>query len=95
MSLSIVDGTLAFDAALRLLKQMVDTAAEKQVIGILLNGLAMDGTLSILDGYRVAVEAGRSLQSVRSMVTRMHSMPSLRVGKIGRYVTYRRSSAST
>jgi hypothetical protein len=60
-----VGGTLAFDAALRLLKQMVDTAAEKQVIGILLNGLAMDGTLSILDRYRVAVEIMAYLREFR------------------------------
>ena len=34
-------GDLAFDAALRLLKQVCDTAAEKQVNKILVNSLAV------------------------------------------------------
>jgi hypothetical protein len=49
-------GTLAFDAALRLLKQVCDTAAEKQVNKILVNGLAVDGEFSTLERYRLGVE---------------------------------------
>jgi hypothetical protein len=42
-------GTLAFDAALRLLKQVCGTAAEKHVNKILVNGLALDGELSTVE----------------------------------------------
>jgi hypothetical protein len=49
-------GNLAFDAALRLLKQVCDTAAEKQVNKILVNGLAVDGELSTVERYSVGVE---------------------------------------
>jgi hypothetical protein len=58
-------GTLAFDAALRLLKQVFETAAEKQVKGILVNGLAMNGTLSILQRYRIAVKGVEYLRERR------------------------------
>jgi hypothetical protein len=49
-------GSLAFDAALRLLKQVCDTAAEKQVNKILVNGLAVDGELSTVERYSLGVE---------------------------------------
>ncbi len=49
-------GTLAFDATLRLLKQVCDTAAEKQVNKILVNSLAVDGDLTTLERYQLGVE---------------------------------------
>src|SRR5260370_1573230 len=49
-------GSLAFDAALRLLKQVCDTAADKQVTKILVNGLAVDGELSTFERYGLGVE---------------------------------------
>jgi hypothetical protein len=49
-------GSLAFDAALRLLKQVLDTAAEQQVNRILVNCLALDGELSTLERYSLGVE---------------------------------------
>ena len=49
-------GNLAFDAALRLLKQVCDTAAEKQVNRILVNSLAVDGEFSTVDRYQIGVE---------------------------------------
>ena len=49
-------GDLAFDAALRLLKQVCDTAAEKQVDKILVNSLAVDGELSTFERYRIGVQ---------------------------------------
>ena len=49
-------GTQTFDAALRLLKQILDTAAERQVNKILVNGLAVEAELSTGDRYRLAIE---------------------------------------
>jgi hypothetical protein len=49
-------GNLAFDAALRLLKQVCDTAKEKEVNKILVNALAVDGKISTLERYRLGVE---------------------------------------
>jgi hypothetical protein len=49
-------GNLAFDAALRLLKEVCDTAAEKQVNKILVNSLAVVGDLSTLERYNIGVE---------------------------------------
>jgi hypothetical protein len=49
-------GDLAFDAALRLLKQVCDTAAEKQVNKILVNSLAVEGELSTFERYRIGVQ---------------------------------------
>jgi hypothetical protein len=49
-------GTLAYDAALRLLKQVCDTAAEKHVTKILVNALAVDGTLTTMERYHIGVE---------------------------------------
>jgi hypothetical protein len=54
-------GTQTFDAALRLLKQILDTAAERQVNKILVNGLAVDGELSTVDRYRLAIEVAAYL----------------------------------
>jgi hypothetical protein len=55
-------GTQTFDAALRLLKQILDTAAERQVKKILVNGLAVEAELSTLDRYRVATEIAAYLK---------------------------------
>jgi hypothetical protein len=55
-------GSLAFDAALRLLKQVCDTAAEKRVNSILVNGLAVYGELSTLERYSLGVEVAAYFQ---------------------------------
>ena len=55
-------GSLAFDVALRLLKQVFDTATEKQVNKILVNGLAVDGKLSTLERYSLGVEIAAYLK---------------------------------
>ena len=55
-------GTVAFDGALRLLKQVFDTAAEKQVNTILVNGLALDGEFSTLERYSLGVEVAAYLK---------------------------------
>jgi hypothetical protein len=49
-------GNLTFDAALRLLKQVCDTAKEKEVKKILVNTLAMDGEPSTFERYGLGVE---------------------------------------
>jgi hypothetical protein len=49
-------GTFKSAAALRLLKQICDMATEKHVNKILVNALALDGTVSELDRYSIAVE---------------------------------------
>jgi len=49
-------GTIAFDSASRLLKQVFDTAAEKQVSKILVNCLAVEGKLSTLERYDLGIE---------------------------------------
>jgi hypothetical protein len=49
-------GSLAFDAALRLLKQVLDTAKEKEVNRILVNCLALNGKLSTSERYNLGAE---------------------------------------
>jgi hypothetical protein len=49
-------GNVAFDAALRLLKQVCDTAKEKEVNKILTSTLAMEGELSTFERYGLGVE---------------------------------------
>jgi hypothetical protein len=49
-------GNFTFEAALRLLKQVCDTAKEKEVNKILVNCLAMDGELSIFERYHLGAE---------------------------------------
>ncbi|HUN62163.1 MAG TPA: hypothetical protein VMU53_09240 [Candidatus Sulfotelmatobacter sp.] len=56
MLLVTATGSYTFDAAVRLLKQVLDTAKEKQVSKILVNTLAMDRELSIIDRHILAVE---------------------------------------
>jgi hypothetical protein len=50
------DGSVVFDMALRLLKQVFDTAAENQVNKILVNTLAVDGELAGFERYALGVE---------------------------------------
>ncbi len=54
-------GRLAYAPALRLLKQVCDTAADRQVNKILVNGLALDGKLSTMERYHVGVEIAAHL----------------------------------
>jgi hypothetical protein len=49
-------GNLAFDAALRLLKQVFDTAKEKEVNKILVNCLGLNGNLSTSERYNLGAE---------------------------------------
>jgi hypothetical protein len=60
--LGTASGTLTFDAALRLFKQLFDTAKEKEISKILLNGLAVDGKLSTFERYRIAIEIAAYLK---------------------------------
>jgi hypothetical protein len=55
-------GNLTFDAALRLLKQVCDTAKEKEVNKILVNSLAVDGELSTFERYSLGVEVAAYLK---------------------------------
>jgi hypothetical protein len=55
-------GNLTIDAALRLLKQVCDTAKKKEVNKILVNSLAVDGELSTLERYRLGVEVAAYLK---------------------------------
>ena len=57
-----VTGIVGYDPALRLYKQIFDTAAEKQVNKILVNTLAMDGNLSPLERYHLGVQAAAYLK---------------------------------
>jgi len=61
-------GTLAYDATLRLLKQVCDTAADRQVNKILVNGLALDGELSTMERYHLGVEVAAHLLQRRMNV---------------------------
>ena len=60
--LVIAGGTFESVGALRLLKQICDTATEKHVNKILVNALALDGTVSELNRYKVAVELSTYLR---------------------------------
>jgi hypothetical protein len=55
-------GSVAFDAVLRLLKQVFETASEKRVSKILVNSLAVDGELCTLEMYDLGVEAAAYLK---------------------------------
>jgi hypothetical protein len=57
-----VTGSVGYDPALRVYKQMFDTAAEKQVNKILVNTLAMDGHLSPLESYHLGVQVAGYLK---------------------------------
>jgi hypothetical protein len=58
-------GTFAFDAALLLLKQVCDTAQEKEVSKILVNALAVDGELATVERYRLGTEVTAYLKQRR------------------------------
>jgi SpoIIAA-like len=49
-------GTLSFEPALRLWKEIFDTAAEKHSNSILANALAVDGVLTTYEWYSLALE---------------------------------------
>ena len=53
---------MAFNAALRLLKRVFDTSAEKQINNILVIGLALDGEFSTRERYRLGVEVAAYLK---------------------------------
>ena len=60
--LATVSGTLASDAALRVFKQLYDTAREKGVSKVLVNAIAVDGELPTVERYMVAVELAAYFQ---------------------------------
>jgi hypothetical protein len=60
--LVIAGGTFESVGALRLLKQICDMATEKHVDKIVVNALALDGTVSELNRYEVAVELSTYLR---------------------------------
>ena len=49
-------GTLSFGTALRLWKEIFETAAEKHINSILANALAVDGMLTTYEWYSLATE---------------------------------------
>ena len=55
--LAIAWGTTSFDSALGALKQVFDAAAKHQVSRILVETLAVEGVLTAMERYRLAVEA--------------------------------------
>lgn len=80
-----VTGSVGYDPALRLYKQMFDTAAEKQVNKILVNTLAMDGDLSPLERYHLGVQAAAYLKQRKmnprlAIVGKLPEMDGLGVG---------------
>jgi hypothetical protein len=54
-------GTILFDAASRLLKQVFETAAKNGIDKILINTLAADGELAVFERYGLGVEAASYL----------------------------------
>jgi hypothetical protein len=62
--LATVNGQVALDAGLRLLKQVCATAKEKQINKILVNTLAVDGELSTFDRYKFGVELVQYLKEL-------------------------------
>jgi hypothetical protein len=60
-------GSLEFDAALRLFKQVCATAKDKGVNKILVNGLALEGELSTVDRYRLGAEMALYLRQAATM----------------------------
>ncbi|HKN75652.1 MAG TPA: hypothetical protein VJW94_10780 [Candidatus Acidoferrum sp.] len=55
-------GNLAFDAALRLFKQVFDTAKQNEANKILLNCLLVEGELSTIERYNLAIELAAYLK---------------------------------
>jgi hypothetical protein len=58
-------GSVRFDAVVLLLKQVCDTAAEKQINNILVNALAVDGELASFERYSMGVEIATYLTARR------------------------------
>jgi hypothetical protein len=54
-------GSVAFDAALRLFRNVFDTAAENLVTGILVDALAVEGELAAFERYQLGSELGSYL----------------------------------
>jgi hypothetical protein len=63
-------GNLEVEATLRLFKQACDIAKEKGTNKILVNGLAVDGELSVSERYRIGVEIAAYVKQ-RQMNTRL------------------------
>ena len=63
-------GNLEFTAALQSFKEVVNTAAEKQVNKILINGLGVDGELSTVERYNLGGEVAKYLR-LRKMNPRL------------------------
>src|SRR5579862_2076241 len=61
-------GSARFDMVSMLLKQVFDTAAEKQVNKILVDSLAMDGELATFERYDLGVELAAYLNERRMNV---------------------------
>jgi hypothetical protein len=57
-----VYGTLSFDALLRTFQQVLDQARQKQVNRILIDMLAVDGTLTTLEWYDLAKQVATYIQ---------------------------------
>ena len=55
--LAIVRGAASFDAALGAAKQVLDAAAKHQVSRILVDTLAVEGVLTTMERYELALEA--------------------------------------
>ena len=55
--LAIVRGAASFDAALGAAKQVLDAAAKHQVSRILVETLAVEGVLTTMERYELALEA--------------------------------------
>jgi hypothetical protein len=55
-------GSVAFDTALRLFKDVFDTAAENRVTRILVDALAVDGELAVFERYQLGSELGSYLE---------------------------------
>jgi hypothetical protein len=68
--LATASGNFAFDSTLQLLKQVCDTAKEKDVNKILVNFLAIDGEPSTLERYRLGIEVAAYLKQ-REMSPRL------------------------
>lgn len=58
-------GSFELDAALRLLKQVCDTAKEKEVNKILVNCLAMDGELPTFERYHLGATIAEYIKQRR------------------------------
>ena len=56
LMLVTVNGSVSFDSASMLFKQVWDTAAENQVNKILVNSLAVEGELATFERYDLGVE---------------------------------------